>query len=141
MPIYKDFSVLVSHIDRNIREQVVMTYISEEEENVLDEGKQLTIERGDASFIIHKNNVYCYGEVDFSIDSLDCQQIATFNFLNFLLGVGVKIPSDYDYENHECHSPIRHYRWTETWSPEVLARYAYACLNKPKRVALFKRLL
>ena len=111
------------------------------EEQKIDEGEKVTINRGDKTFIVHHNNIYCYGEVDFRKGSEDCEEIANFSFLNFLGSKGVVIPSDYDYERHECHSPIRYYRWSETWRPDVLARYAHACLNKPKRIVLFKRVI
>lgn len=118
-----------------------MTYITEEEEQQLDDGKEVTFERGSKSFQVHRDNVYCYGEVDFHEGSDDCKQIATFNFLNHLDWKGVVIPSDYHYDFHECYSPLTRYRWTETWSPDTLARYAHGCLNKPKRIVLFRKLL
>ena len=141
MPIFQDYYVLISRIDKSYREQVIITYITEEEEQQLDEGKQLTLERGNASFQVHGNNIYCYGEVDFHEGSDDCKQIATFNFLDYLDWKGVILPSDYHYDTHTCHSPIKSYRWYETWSPEILARYAHGCLNKPERIVLFRRLL
>ena len=117
-----------------------MTYITEEEEQQLDEGKQLILNRGNTSFQVHSNNIYCYGEVDFHEGSDDCKQIATFNFLDYLGWKGIVLPSDYHYDTHECHSPLKIYRWYETWRPDVLARYAHGCLNKPKRIVLFRRL-
>lgn len=118
-----------------------MTSITEEEEQQLDDGKELILKRGNISFRIHCNNIYCYGEVNFNKGSDDCNQIATFDFLDYLDWKGIVIPSDYDYEHHECHSPLKCYRWTETWRPDVLARYAHGCLNKPKHIVLFRRLL
>uniref|UniRef100_A0AAU8MJT9 Uncharacterized protein n=1 Tax=Geladintestivirus 5 TaxID=3233137 RepID=A0AAU8MJT9_9CAUD len=141
MPIFQDYYILISRTDTSHKEQVIMTYITEEEEQKLDEGKELILKRGNASFQIHGNNVYCYGEVDFHKGSDDCKQIATFNFLDYLGWKGIVIPSDYDYDLHECHSPLKCYRWTETWKPDVLVRYVHGCLNKPKRIVLFRKLL
>ena len=141
MPIYQDYYILISRIDDKRKEQVIMTYITEEEEQELDNSKELILERGNTLFQVHGNNIYCYGEVDFHEGSDDCKQIATFNFLNYLGWKGIVIPSDYHYDTHECHSPIKSYRWTETWKPDVLARYAHGCLNKPQRIVLFRRLL
>ena len=141
MPIFQDYYVLTSRTDRSHTEQVIMTYITEEEEQKLDDGKELTLKRGNVSFQIHSNNTYCYGEVDFHEGSDDCKQIATFNFLDYLGWKGIIIPSDYHYDTHECHSPLRSYRWYETWQPDVVARYAHGCLNKPKRIVLFRKLL
>lgn len=141
MPIFQDYHILISRIDTNHREQVIMTYITEEEEQKLDESKELVIERGNMIFQVHHNNIYCYGEVNFKEGSDDCKQIATFNFLDYLGWKGVMLPSDYHYDTHECHSPFTSYRWYETWQPDVLARYAHGCLNKPERIILFRRLL
>lgn len=141
MPIFQDYHILVSRTDVNHKEQVIMTYITEEEEQKLDESKELVIERGNMIFKVHHNNIYCYGEVNFKEGSDDCKQIATFNFLDYLGWKGVMLPSDYHYDTHECHSPLTSYRWYETWQPDVLARYAHGCLNKPERIVLFRRLL
>lgn len=141
MPIFQDYHILVSRIDVNHREQVIMTYITEEEEQELDERNELTLKRNNIIFQIHSNNVYCYGEVNFKEGSDDCKQIATFNFLDYLGWKGIMLPSDYHYDTHECYSPFTSYRWYETWQPDVLARYAHGCLNKPKRIVLFRRLL
>lgn len=141
MPIFQDYHILVSRTDVNHKEQVIMTYITEEEEQKLDESKELVIERGNIIFKVHHNNIYCYGEVNFKEGSDDCKQIATFNFLDYLGWKGVMLPSDYHYDTHECHSPLTSYRWYETWQPDVLARYAHGCLNKPERIVLFRRLL
>lgn len=141
MPIFQDYYILISRIDTNHKEQVIMTYITEEEEQELDERNELTLKRNNIIFQIHSNNVYCYGEVNFKEGSDDCKQIATFNFLDYLGWKGVMLPSDYHYDTHECHSPLTSYRWYETWQPDVLARYAHGCLNKPERIVLFRRLL
>lgn len=141
MPIFQDYYILISRIDTNHKEQVIMTYITEEEEQELDERNELTLKRNNIIFQIHSNNVYCYGEVNFKESSDDCKQIATFNFLDYLGWKGVMLPSDYHYDTHECHSPLTSYRWYETWQPDVLARYAHGCLNKPERIVLFRRLL
>lgn len=138
MPIFKDYYVLISRKGMNYKEQIIMTHITEEEEQKLDNGKEIILKRDNISFHITINNTYCYGEVDFNKGSDDCEQIATFNFLNYLNEKGICIPSDYDYEHHVCNSPINKYRWTETWNPDDLARYAHGCLNKPNRIVLFK---
>lgn len=117
---------------------IYLTYITKEEEDKLDNGVDIHITRGDHNFHIHKNNIYCYGEIDLNPDSEDSEQISSFSFLDYLT-VGVKTPSDYHYDTHECHSPNPHHRWTETFDPAVLVRYAHAALSKPKRIVLFMK--
>ena len=141
MPIFQDYYILISRTDTGRKEQVIMTYITEEEEQKLDEDEELTLKRGNASFKVHGNNIYCYGEVDFHKGSNDCKKIATFTFLDYLGLKGIALPSDYHYDTHECYSPLKSHRWYETWRPDVLARYAHGCLNKPERIVLFRRLL
>ena len=141
MPIFQDYYILISRTNTGRKEQVIMTYITEEEEQKLDEGKELILKRGNASFQVHGNNIYCYGKVDFREGSNDCKQIATFTFLDYLELKGIALPSDYHYDTHECYSPLKSHRWYETWRPDVLARYAHGCLNKPERIVLFRRLL
>ena len=141
MPIFKEFYILTSRINSKRKEQVIITYLNEDEEKKLDDNNQITLKRGKTTFHIHMNNIYCYGEVDLRKGSNDCAQIADFDFLDYLGMKGIVIPSDYDYEHHECHSPLKTYRWTETWRPDVLVRFAHGSINKPKRIILFKRLL
>lgn len=138
MPTTTDYYILTSRITYSgNKEKIILTHITEEEEAVLDSGENLEIVRGVRKFNIHANNIYCYGDIDLREGSDDSKEIATFDFLDYLNGVGIKIPSDYNYENHECHSPIDRYRITETWRPEVLTRYAHGCLGKPKKILLF----
>ena len=106
MPIFKEFYILISHINSKRKEQVIITYLNEDEEKKLDDNNQITLKRGKTTFHIHMNNVYCYGEVDIRKGSNDCIQIADFDFLDYLGMKGIVIPSDYDYEHHECHSPL-----------------------------------
>lgn len=139
MPITPEYRILCNNGDIGRGCQIVMTYISEHEENQLDNlsDKILVLERGDKTFNIQMHRVYCYGKVDFNNDD-DLNIIENFNFLNHLGAVGVHIYADYDYESHTCSSPTNHYKWTETWSPSHLARYAHGCLNKPERIVLFR---
>lgn len=139
MPTTEHYYVVNSRINSNKnKELVILTYLTEEEENVLDETNEIKLKRANQTFSIRKNNIYCYGDVDLREGSDDSYEISNFDFLDYLNGIGVKIPSDYNYEKHECHSPIPKYRITETWRPDVLVRYAHGCLNKPKKILLFR---
>lgn len=143
MPISKDYHIVhFNKTNRLNKEIIVMTSISKEEEDLLDEGKDIEINRGNRTFIIKHKKLYCYGEVDFTNGSNDLTEINTFNFLEHLDNfTGVCICSDYDYEHHECHSPIEQYRYIHTWQPAKLCQYAHACLKKPKRIVLFRTTL
>lgn len=118
--------------------KTIMTYINEEEEFEIDNLKKdtITLTRGDKVFTIRLYQIYCYGEVNFD-DKNDLSKIDSFTFLNHLKGVGVPCVANYDYKTHCCISNNRDTKWSETFSPSWLAKYAHACLNKPKRIILF----
>lgn len=138
MPISKDYVILDCHTIKGKVEYVIMTYITEEEEQELDKGVELHLTRGNRRFTVNNTNVYCYGEVNFNKGSDDMKQLRSFSFLDYLVGVGVKIPADYDYDKHVCYSPIKSYMITETFKPDILAIYKHGCLGKPERIALFR---
>ena len=139
MPIWKDYHILNRRKDNNKNLIIVcMTYLTDEEERVLDKNKVLEIIRGNDKFTINPNNVYCYGSVDLHTNSNDYEIIEDFDFLDYLVDVGLKIYSDYDYETHTCKSPINRLRWTETWNPAEIVQYAHGVLGKPEKIVLFK---
>lgn len=140
MPFSKDYHIINSNrLDKNTREVVVMTPISDEEETLLDEGRDVKLKRGEYVFLVEAKKLYCYGEVDFHDGSEDLKQINDFNFLDHLNNFnGATICSDYDYEHHVCNSPVNYCRFVDTWQPAKLCQYAHGCLNKPDRIALFK---
>lgn len=142
MPIQKDYKILASLSDNknSYKERIVITWISKEEEALLDEGKELKIERGNRKFVINEYNTYCYGIIDYKLGSNDSNVIATFNFLDSLIFRGVFVPSNYDYDTHSCTSPKPFYQHYETWRPEVLAQYCHGVLGKPKRTVLFRQI-
>lgn len=118
--------------------EVVMTFISEEEEKLIDNLKEnhIVIRRGKRIFKVYPNNIYCYGEVDFKNDD-DIKQINSFNFITRDFQ-GYIIPSNYDYDKHIAYSDNRKsYKYTETWNSGIVAKYAHGCLGKPKRIIIF----
>lgn len=118
-----------------------MAEISEDEEKLIDEfiankEEVITITKGDRTFNINRNNIYCYGNVNFRDDN-DLSVIDKFKFLNHLEGVGLKVYANYNYETHSCKSPRKFALQSETWSPVFLSKFAHAALNKPERIILF----
>lgn len=115
-----------------------MIPINEAEEEEIDniDSKVLKFQRGNKTFSVRRNNIYCYGEVDFN-DEKTLNEIKDFNFLSYLAEVGVSIYSRYDYATHSCSSPKHCCLWTETWNPAILAKMAHGYLGKPERILLF----
>lgn len=125
-------------LDNNLR--VMMMEITEEDEKELDCGRSLSLVRGELQFIIHPDLCYAYGELDLSPNSKDLDRIEeakwfnSFEIRQFLL-------SDYDYEHHCVDSDIPGGRWYSSSNIKSYLPYLYACINKPKRVVIFKEYL
>lgn len=119
----------------NIR--VVMIEISEEEENQLNSDKSLSLNRGGLSFNIHPDCCLAYGEFNLSPNSEDVDKFSRAGWLTRYT-VRQFIPSEYDYENHCVVSDIRRGRWFDTDNIKTYLPYLYACINKPKRICIFK---
>ena len=65
-------------------------------------------------FHITSDDVLCFGDIDFHEGSDDCKELDTFNWLEHLGTQGVGIPSRYNYDKHECTSPINKYLITDS---------------------------
>lgn len=140
MPIHKDYHFLCSNRSRYRTVSTIMTYITEEEESLIDNLKDKTLQltRGNRVFNIKMNQIHCYGEVNFESQE-DLDTIDGFKFLDFLGCVGIHIYSMYNYKTHSCSSPKRYALWTETWSPSELAKMAHGYIGKPQRIILFNQ--
>lgn len=140
LPIREDYYSLIGKKNASKQtESVVMTYITEAEENAIDKGKAITIKRGNLVFTVKPNNIYCYGKIDFDNDSEDMDIISTFPWLEHLTIRGVCVPSNYNYERHECISINKRPMWYDTTKCEVYVKYAHAHLGKPERTLIFRQ--
>lgn len=119
------------------KELIIIIPISEKEELALDKGLLVT-KRDGFQFTIDKSTVICYGEIDFHDGSDDFDVIQGMNWLDHLGALGICVPSDYNYEEHCCYSPIKSYRYYDTTNPAIVAQYMHARLGKPQRCCIFK---
>lgn len=140
MPISPNYHILINNREAAVKYQIVITRLTEEEESEVDvlEEVPLILERGDRTFTIKRKNIYCYGDINFNNDK-DLKILDNFNFLSHLRTVGVHIPSRYNYDKHECVSPIKKYLISETFSTLELIKYSHAVINKPNKIILFKQ--
>ena len=120
-------------------EKIFMTGITEEEENALDKGKSITIERDNHKFTISPDNIYVYGEIDFNKYSKDMIELNTFDWLDSHFPNGEFLPSNYDYKNHCAYSDRKQGRWYETWEPAKVAQYTHGIIDKPQRTLIFRK--
>jgi len=135
------YQVICCHsINKYENELVVMIPISEEEEKKLDSGFLMT-NKGNASFKIHSTDIICYGNIDFHTNSDDFYAIENMKWLDFLIGLGICVPSDYNYDEHCCYSPIKRARYYDTTNPAVISQYKHAVLGKPERCCIFREIV
>ena len=140
MPVDPTYKVISVHENHNVKELFIITGITELEHKKLKNLNDLHIIRGDCKFHITPDDVLCYGDIDFHEGSDDSKELDTFNWLEHLGAKGIGIPSRYNYDKHECTSPINKCLTTETFRNSVLCRYLHGCLGKPKFTLIFREI-
>lgn len=132
------YQVISSHfINKLEKELIVIIPITEQEEHRLDNGF-LKVKKGNVEFNIYANQIICYGEIDLSTNSDDFNVIENMNFLDHLTGIGICVPSRYNYEEHCAYSPNRKPLYYDTVNPAIVTQYKHGILGKPKRCCIFK---
>lgn len=134
-----DFVFIARSVDPgNGNVDVVMTSITEEEETLLDKGKTIVIKRGNVEFTINSNLCFAYGELDLSPNS---DTIKLFAEIDWFRNLYIKhfLFSEYDYKHHTITSDVKGGRWYDTSNISKYLPYLYACLNKPKRIVIFRQ--
>lgn len=139
MPISKDYQTVICHTDKvgnKIKSQtrILMTWIDDKEEALLDKGKAISISRGGITFDLDRDNIFSYGEVDFHDGTED------YDALNELIPFEdvVHIPLNYDYDTHTCKTTTKMYQTRETNDIGAMAQYAHGRLGKPDKVVIFR---
>lgn len=134
----RDF-MFIARPDVNSGVQVVIMPITEEEEKDLDNNRHLVHKYLGNEFYIDPSLCYAYGELDLSPDSDDIKKICKAKWFD-KFEVNITMHGEYDYETHTVTSDVKGGRWYETDDPRTFLPYFHACLNKPKRVVIFKDL-
>ena len=141
MPVDPTYKVISVHKNVYAKEFFIITGIDENEYNKLKKLRTIYIMRGNCMFEVAPDDVLCYGDIDFHEGSDDCKELDTFNWLDNLGIRGIGIPSRYNYNKHECSSPINKYLITETFRNSTLCRYLHGCLGKPQYTLIFRELV
>ena len=118
--------------------EIIMTSLTEDEEKAIDDKKVIRLVRGKYEYTLDPNCVYCYGDVNFGKNSSDMNTIAKFDFS---YDRGLFVPANYNYETHTAMSDIDKYKMYDTTDIATIVRYAHGCLNKPKKVIIFKNVI
>ena len=139
-------------------EQLVMIPISDENECILDaimgnaEGVHDIIhETNIQDYKLSKNNILAYGHINLKDNSKDFLSLETLKLHNFNIHKGIKIPNNYDYDNHCCYvekgkrpnylnSPTLQMDgidWITTTNIAKVIQYNHGMLGKPNKVVIF----
>lgn len=138
MPIFTSYQIITSRIlDCHTKHCIIIAPITEEQELELDNAKPIDFNFPNKTIRISSNDVIFYGNIDFNNGSEDMETLSEVNWLSNFIEKGICIPADYNYDEHVCYSPLPSYRYTQTFRPEVLTKYKYACLGKPDRCIIF----
>lgn len=117
--------------------RIVMTYLNDYEEKLLDKRQHIVISRGALKFNVHPQYVVAYGDLDLSPNSSDIQMIERTGAFD-RHSIRIFMPSEYNYETHTVTSDRPAGRWYETdWCITFLP-FVHGCLNKPVRSIIFK---
>lgn len=121
------------------RYSVILTSLTEEEEDMLDKDCVIKVERNGMKFRISPDDLIAYGEIDFSTGSDDYNTIQDFAYLDHLGMLGKSVPARYNYREHCTYAePGKRYQTYDTTDPAILAQYAHAFIGKPERSIIFK---
>lgn len=136
-PTRNDYYLVAYHTKFKRHLAIIMAPLTEKQEEILDNGESIDIKIENTTVSIDADSVYCYGEVDFSPASEDCELIATFDWFDITDKV-FYLPSDYNYKEHTATSIKHNVKYYDTKDCKKVARYCHGCLGKPKRVVIFK---
>ena len=132
------YQVITSHfINSHETELIIMISLSEKEEKCLDAGF-LKCQKDNQTFTITKDNIICYGPIDFHTDSDDFYVIEDMKWLEHLTARGICVPANYDYDEHCAYSDIKTYKYYDTTNPAIVAQYIHGILGKPSSCCIFK---
>ena len=142
LPIMEEMSVICSHIKGHERLTILMDAISDAELSKIRRGESIYRKFGinkDVIVEIKEDDIYCFGNIDFTNGSEDMQNLDTFNWLDYLGIQGICIPANYNYENNTCTTRNnRVIEFTETFKPSRIAQFIHGRMNKPEKVVIFK---
>lgn len=138
LPVVAQCMTICSHIDKISHFAVNITYITQEEEEQLDNGDTIIIKRDGIHYTIDPKSIFCYGEIDFHTSSDDYLTIEDFDWLKHADNSFI-IPSRLNYDNGTAfhRSRNRPYTWIDTFNSAAVAQYLHCKIGKPKRTLIF----
>lgn len=110
-----------------------MSYLTQDEEDEIDEGNTIILRRGSCTFCVSKNNIFAYGAIDYDDDD-DLDIIADKTWFDTGSMFGVKVAANYDYNTNKMEIK----RWYDTTDPVAICRFKHGQLGKPERSIIFR---
>lgn len=111
--------------------------VTKEQEDKLVENGKLSITKGDKVFEVNLDHCFCYGNIDFTTNSDDLNEIDESGMFE-KYDIKFVLHSNYDYATHTCKTPYKYVMWYDSWDIKKILQYIHGCLNKPERVLIFK---
>lgn len=135
IPYLGDCLSVTCHTNGKGRGQyIMMTKISYDQEEALDNGNFIDVERDNKIYHVGPRNVVGYGEIDFNNDSVDMQTLENFDLIQVKdLCRGEYIPRQFDYEQNLMSSEM-----SETFDFAQMCKFTYCKIGKPDRCLIFK---
>lgn len=117
--------------------QIVITRLSTDEEEKLNNNEPVILKRKDTTFIVQPDLCYAYGELDLSPNSKDINTIYNSKYFSYL-DIHISCLSKYDYNSHTVTSDVRGGRYFWSNNPKDYLPYIHGCIGKPSKVVIFK---
>ena len=133
----KELALLLSRTEDLYNNVMYMSYLTDEEEQELEENKEIHITRDNRTFFIDAKNIFGFGEMNFDEDSVDIDILDSQRWFSPNDSRGRIIPV-FDYKRALIKKENGSLKTFETWCNSEIAKYAYCCLGKPKKAIIFK---
>lgn len=117
--------------------KIIFTYLTDQEESKLEAEEDITITRGNLTFTIRHSLLYAFGDLDLNPGSELLKQMHDAVWLNKVY-VKQFVPSNYNFETHTSKGHTKLGGWYDTANPSTFIPFLWNCLNKPRKVVIFK---
>jgi hypothetical protein len=139
----------LTHIISRVRKDnagytVLMSSITDEDEEKLDQGKFVTVKydyeyegkKLCRKMVISNKDAYCYGSIDFD-NQEDIDVINKYDWLGDSYN-GAFIPRRFNYRDNSTELVNNKLATVETFSNILLTKVAHAAIGKPNKLVIFK---
>ena len=138
LPTREDYYSVYAVNNKLNKYNIVMTSITADEEKALDNGHNISITRGNQTFVVFDKYIYFYGEIDFNTGSIDMEELAEEDWFDRYDGSAFWLPGKYDYKYHSAEIRNGKLTYFDTTKVDKILQYVHGKLGKPQRTIIFK---